>query len=120
MRLSLVPLSLFLLLVLPVQADIWYSIHPEPQGVTLNDLAGVDDDEAWAVGDRGTVVHLHDGNYSIHAVPTWPSDQGGWIARASRNWPDNSVPRRSAIETRLGWEEPSQPTGIVSGFCPNT
>jgi photosystem II stability/assembly factor-like uncharacterized protein len=63
MRLALSVGLLFLLAAAPANAQ-WHWAHPQPQGHTLRDVAYLDDNNAIAVGDAGTIVVSHDSGNS--------------------------------------------------------
>jgi photosystem II stability/assembly factor-like uncharacterized protein len=68
------PLSIGLVVVafaVPANAQ-WHWAHPQPQGHTLRDVVFLDDNNAIAVGDVGTIVVSHDsGNtWALSVSPT--------------------------------------------------
>jgi hypothetical protein len=58
--------------------------------------------------------------YSTQAVPTWPSNHGGWIPSTSCAASPSRWPFWKLIEPRLPSAAPVQPTGIVCGSWPKT
>jgi photosystem II stability/assembly factor-like uncharacterized protein len=51
----------------------WHWAHPQPQGHTLRDVVFLDDNDAIAVGDVGTIVVSHDGGNTWTLSSALPS-----------------------------------------------
>ncbi|MBW2734045.1 MAG: hypothetical protein JRH20_16785, partial [Deltaproteobacteria bacterium] len=93
----------------------WVWEHPLPQGNTIHAFWGSADNDIWAVGAHGVVLHYDGTLWSAEQVPRWDVDMdhptllGIWGADASNVW---AVGTQGAVYRWQGgrWQKASSPT----------
>lgn len=58
----------FILLIVNTISAQWNWITPFPNGYYLNDVSSPDGQNYWIVGERGTLMHLVDGEFTIYPL----------------------------------------------------
>lgn len=66
-------------------AGQWTST-PGAVGRTVNDIAGTDISDLWAVGDRGAILHGKNGAWAVQPSPTTQPLYGAFAASATDIW----------------------------------
>lgn len=99
-----------------VSEEGWQWEHPKTQGNAIGAFWGFGDDNIWAVGNRGVVLHFDGKNWSAEQVVRPAPDEprpnllGLWGASAADLW---AVGEGGAIyhHGQDGWKEVDSPTG---------